>query len=151
MRFVKRPLGSDMQELQRRMDRLLSDFIPFRQPMMQLGGRYWSPAVDIYETDSEVVVIVELPGVDMNKVEVVLQGDILHISGERHPPSACARRHQLEVNTGSFERAVRLPYAVDADSVQANYKDGMLTITCLPVRHEAISIRVPAQTPDPPE
>ena len=146
MRFVKRPLGADVQELQRRMDRILSEFIEFRQPMMQVTGRYWYPAVDIYETDNTVVVLAELPGVDVNKVDVVLQGDILHISGERHlPTGGCARRHQLEINTGSFERTVRLPYAVDADRIEASYRDGMLMITCPQLKREPIEIRVPGK------
>jgi HSP20 family protein len=140
MRLVKRPLGA-MQDLSRRMDQLLSEFMEFRQPMMQLAGRYWHPAVDIYETDSDVVVLVELPGVDTNKVEVVLQEDILHISGDRNlPTTGCARRHQLEINTGSFERAVRLPCAVDSDRIEANYRDGMLAITCPRARSESIPI-----------
>jgi HSP20 family protein len=143
MRFVKRSLGSDVHEIQRRMDRLLSEFIPFREPMMQIGGRHWCPAVDIYVTEEAAVVLVELPGIDPNKVEVMLQADILHISGERHPPvSGCARRHQLEINTGRFERAVRLPFAVDADRIDAGYRDGMLTITCPQARREPIAIRI---------
>jgi HSP20 family protein len=150
MRFVKRPLAADVRELERRMDRLLSEFVDFRHPMMQLSGRYWHPAVDIYETDADVVVLVELPGVDINKVEVVLQGDILHISGDRHLSTpGCARRHQLEINTGSFERAVRLPGTVDADRIEAGYRDGMLTITCPRVRPESISIQVPGEGAGP--
>ena len=149
MRFVKRPLGANLHDLQRRMDQLLSEFMEFRQPMMQLSGRYWHPAVDIYETDTDLVLLVELPGVDFNKIEVVLQGDILHISGERQlPTTGCARRHQLEINTGSFDRAVRLPCIVDADRIDAGYKDGMLTITCPRVRSE-IAIEGPAESEAP--
>jgi HSP20 family protein len=148
MRFIKRPLGPEVHEMQRRMDRLLSEFVPFREPMMQLGGPHWCPAVDVYETDEAAVVLVELPGVDVNKVEVLLQGDILHISGERHlPTSGCARRHQLEINTGHFERAVRLPFPVDADRVEASYRDGMLSIHCPQARREPISIHVVEESP----
>jgi HSP20 family protein len=149
MRFVKRPLGSNLQNLQRRMDQLLSEFMEFGPPMMQLAGRYWHPAVDVYETDSSIVVLVELPGVDINKVDVVLQGEILHISGERHlPTTGCARRHQLEINTGGFERAVRLPFPVDSDEVQAAYRDGMLTITCPRAKSEPIQIVDESVGPD---
>jgi HSP20 family molecular chaperone IbpA len=71
----------------------------------------WEPPVDVLETENEVLVLVALPGVDLDKVETVIEGAYLVVAGARTLPAelATAVIHRLELPQGRFERRVRLP------------------------------------------
>lgn len=93
----------------------------------------WNPTLDIYEDREKVTVQAQLPGMRKEEIDVSLHGNTLSISGER--------KHEVETKDeemfrserlfGRFQRTIALPTAVDASQVQASYKDGILTITCL--------------------
>lgn len=108
-------------------------------PLGAAGGlmdRLWTqekwdwPRLDLRETDSAIQVTADLPGVDKDNIEVSVQGDRLIIRGEKR--SEDERRegnyYQVERSYGSFHRQVWLPAEVNPDKVEANYKDGVLTI-----------------------
>ncbi len=103
-----------------------------------LGARTWAPAVDLYETDENFVMHCELPGVNPNDVEVRVEDNTLYLKGERKFEKEVKQEniHRLERSYGSFARSFALPASIDADKVQAEYKDGVLTLT-LPKREEA--------------
>lgn len=111
----------------------------------------WTPAVDVYETASAYVILVELAGVDRERLEVTLVGDRLTFSGERLEPRAAEskqRLHQMEIEYGRFERAVVLPEAPEPDSVQAHYENGFLRIQ---VSRRPEGRAVPVRAPRPEE
>jgi HSP20 family molecular chaperone IbpA len=116
----------------------------------QFGGRRhgFSPAVDSYRTDdpAELVVVVELPGVDPDQVQIVLHDRTLIIAGERIRPKRCGRRyHQMEIEHGSFQRRIHIYEQVDADSASATYERGMLRIV-LPLSERSHgAVRVPIE------
>jgi HSP20 family protein len=96
-------------ELLERADKLQRRFF-------QIGrSRYyrptWEPPVDIFETDEELWIVVALPGVESESLEVVVDAGILNVSGERFLPSPCQRAavHRLEIPHGRFERGIELP------------------------------------------
>lgn len=95
----------------------------FRIPVME-------PAVDVYETDDEVVVIVEMAGIAEEEVSLEVQGTILTLGGERKPVHGRPRRiySQMEICDGPFQREVLLPAEVDPDKARTEYRDGMLEI-----------------------
>jgi len=105
-----------------------SDFLPTT----------WMPAVDLVEKDDEYVAKVELPGVHKDDVKITLQDNILTIRGEKkeEKESKDANYHRLERCYGSFQRSFTLPTSVRQDKVEAEYRDGVLTIT-LPKAEEA--------------
>lgn len=88
------------------------------------------PALDIAETDDEVVVRVELPGVDAKDLDVTVTGDMLTLTGEKKSQTEQKGENYFhsERRFGSFRRTVRLPTGVDRDSVAASYANGVLTI-----------------------
>jgi HSP20 family protein len=98
----------------------------------------WVPAVDIYETpEQDVVIKAELPGFTREAIKVTFDHNVLTIEGERPldgtvPP---AQYHRLERNYGAFRRSFTLPSVVDSARAQASYQDGVLTIT-LPRRED---------------
>jgi HSP20 family protein len=97
----------------------------------------WSPALDIYQNNDNVVARIELPGMRKEDIEISLHDGMLTISGERKAQSAEGDKpERTERYVGKFRRSVSLPTQVDAAKVTANYRDGILTIT-LPKAEEA--------------
>jgi HSP20 family protein len=96
----------------------------------RLRGDRWRPDVDVFETESEIVVRVELAGVHSRDLRVGIDGSDLCISGQRvsGEPPGVRQLHQMEIATGPFERRVRISIAFDRDAVKAHLADGILTI-----------------------
>jgi len=100
------------------------------------AGRFWQPAVDVHETQHDVVVKLELAGGKADDLQVALSSDdrVLTVSGSRSEVhtdrEGRVRCHQLEIYFGPFERSVPLPAVpVERDSIRAAYKDGFLVVT----------------------
>jgi HSP20 family protein len=91
----------------------------------------WNPAVDLYEDKDNVFVKAELPGMKKEAIDVSLHDGVLTISGERKGESKGenAEEHRSERFEGRFSRSLALPSEVQADKVEAQYKDGILHIT----------------------
>jgi HSP20 family protein len=88
------------------------------------------PAMDIYETDKEVVAELDLPGIDPDKVEVLVKNQVLRVKGEMEEKKEAKEKGywRREIRRGSFERMVRLPVPVKEDKVEATYEKGLLKI-----------------------
>jgi HSP20 family protein len=90
----------------------------------------WDPPTDVVETDSEIVVIVEIAGMEHDDIEVVTNGELLTIGGVRKA-SKCDRQrqyHQIEIRFGRFSRDIALPVPVDRSEVSASYENGILEV-----------------------
>jgi HSP20 family protein len=98
--------------------------------------------VDVGETDGEILVTAELPGVDEKDVEVVLEDDMLRVRAEKRSEAEDKDKtwHVVERSYGSFERAIRVPAGIDPDSVKASFANGVLTVS-LPKPAEAVAAR----------
>jgi HSP20 family protein len=95
------------------------------------NSRPWTPAVDVFETENELVLKADVPGIDMKDVEVKMENGTLSLKGERKFSHEKKENgyHRVERGYGSFTRLFTLPETVDAEKVSAGYKDGVLTIT----------------------
>jgi HSP20 family protein len=118
------------------MDRVFDSFTrgfelaPFRAFDEGLwGGRM--PRMDLVETDKDIQVTAELPGMDEKDVEVTLTGDTLTLKGEKKSESEEKGKnvHRMERTHGAFQRTIVLPAEVQADKVEAAFKKGVLTVT----------------------
>ena len=97
----------------------------------------WTPALDVYQSNDNVVAVVELPGMRKEDIEISLHDGTLTIGGERkHETSEGDKAERSERYVGKFRRSITLPTRVDASKVSATYKDGILTVT-LPKAEEA--------------
>jgi len=116
--------------MQREMDRFVTDFAGRKPPPVTYSPRPWQPSVDCFETAEEITVVIELPGMKADEIEVSVQGRILTVRGERQDPRRGVRRsYQLmEIAWGPFERQLELPAAVDSNAIKAAHGDGMLEI-----------------------
>jgi len=95
------------------------------------AARPWSPAVDIYETDHELVLKADVPEIDPKDVGIQLENGTLTLKGERKFENEKSGKgfHRVERSYGTFVRAFSLPETVDPEQVKAEYKNGVLTVT----------------------
>ena len=122
----------EMMTLREAMDRLFDDAFTRPFSIMREGGSNWSsPAIDIYQTDNEVVVKASLPGIKADEVQINVTGDVLTIKGETKQQDEKKDKswHIREHRWGAFERSIRLPSGVIADRANADFDNGVLTIT----------------------
>ncbi|HEY5902249.1 MAG TPA: Hsp20/alpha crystallin family protein [Anaerolineales bacterium] len=125
----------EMMTLREAMDRLFDD--AFTRPL-GFARENGTPAIDMYQTADDVVVKAAIPGFKAEDVEINVTGDVLTIRGEmRQDEESNEKSWQMrEHRWGSFERSVMLPTEVTADQAQAEFEDGVLTIT-LPKAEES--------------
>ena len=90
----------------------------------------WLPAVDVWETEEELVLSFDLPGIPEDKVAVELDDNVLTVSGERERASehSSDRFYRFERRFGSFSRSVTLPQGVQEDAIKATYENGVLEV-----------------------
>jgi HSP20 family protein len=98
----------------------------------------WAPAVDIYETENDLVLKADLPEVAEKDIDIRVENNMLTIRGERKLEESVKEDNYLRVERayGSFSRSFSLPTTVDTESIKANYKNGVLTVE-IPKRAES--------------
>ncbi len=120
----------EMMTLREAMDRLFDD--AFTRPLsVRDGWSLASPAIDMYQTDNEVVVRASIPGIKADEVQINVTGDVLTLKGEVKQEEERKDRawHIREQRFGSFERSVALPTSVKSDQAEAVFENGILTVT----------------------
>lgn len=132
-----RPLGALMErnpfrDIQNELNRLFDNFLGRPTTGMSgTSGRVWMPVGDIYETNDDLILNFELPGVPEKDISLSITGDVLTVKGERpfgHQVNGDNYVHTERVY-GRFERSIRLPVPVQAGRVRATYRDGVLEVS----------------------
>src|SRR5262249_51743474 len=123
----------ELSTIQSEMNRLFNTF--FETPTRGGGNgspalRRWVPAMDLVETDDEVVLRADLPGLRENDVKIELEDNVLTVSGERKSEHEERKEgyYRVERSSGSFRRSLTLPEGVDADAIRANFDKGVLEV-----------------------
>src|SRR5215207_4422639 len=147
--------GSEpFMSLHREMNRLFDDVfrgstgqMPSGQGQGSEGGGMIMPHVDVSETDRELKIYAELPGVSGQDVDVRLEDDVLVIRGEKKFERKDEKEnyHFIERSYGTFQRALRLPFPVDPEQVQARFENGVLTLTVPKTGRQERSRRIQVQ------
>ncbi|MDP8993487.1 MAG: Hsp20/alpha crystallin family protein [Pseudomonadota bacterium] len=134
---------SPFMTLRREMDRLFDDF--FSTPMLSGGwGRQMAwPSLEVNETDNEVRITAELPGMSEKDVELTVQDGMLTLRGEKKSENEDRDRGWSERFYGRFERRLMLPDGVDEDGCKAEFRDGILSITMPKSEQARRSRRIP--------
>ncbi|MBP7937087.1 MAG: Hsp20/alpha crystallin family protein [Phycisphaerae bacterium] len=124
---------SAIERFRHELDRLFDNFLQegksgFDRLLSPITG--WGPAVDVSETEQDITVRAELPGIDPKDLEIQVTADSLRISGEKKDEFEEKRKgyYQVERKFGSFHRIVKLPTEIDPDKVDAEHRNGILTI-----------------------
>jgi HSP20 family molecular chaperone IbpA len=114
---------------------------PGREAVFSRRSRAWHPPTDVYETDTHIMVKVEVAGLTEDDFAVRLQGRSLEIAGRRHDPASKLACQQMEISYGAFHSDVCLPCDVDESAVRAKYENGFLFIM-LPKARKQTQIEV---------
>jgi|SRR3972149_11850219 len=133
MELIRWDPFKDLVAIHERLNKLFEDTLAgSRRLEAELLPTSWTPAVDIYETDKEIVLEVEVPGVDQNDIQVEAKENLLVLRGERRSSRAGDREnyHRRERSYGMFQRCFSLPnnIQVQPDQVRAKCQDGVLEV-----------------------
>lgn len=126
---AEQPLSLLRDQMEGVLERFMRD--PFAWPWEEAAeGLVNLPRTDLADSADAVTVTMELPGVDPKAVDVEISGEVLTVRGEKRSDREEKRKnyHYVERQFGGFQRSIRLPSGVNADDVDASYKDGVLTI-----------------------
>ena len=123
------PKGFDplQEQLHRLMDELRRDYTPLGYK----ADQSFDPPMDIFETEGQLVVVMEIAGMKGDDIRVTFEKEILVISGKRSEPSSLpkTRLHQMEIDYGHFRRTLRIPFPLKTEEFKATYRQGFLVIT----------------------
>ena len=130
-KWDKLPVFSSFQD---EMNRVLDNFFNRESSY----GADWKPVVDVAETENDIVVKAEIPGIDPKDIDISITGDKLTLKGEKKEEKENTGKcfHRVESSYGNFKRVITLPASVDVDKVTAEGKNGLLEIT-LPKKEES--------------
>lgn len=133
---LMRQTPGDLQELRRRMNRVFED-----SDSGESAPRTWAPAVDVLESQHEIVLEAELPGMSKDEIDIQLTGETLTLRGERklEPAARGEHFHRVERQYGPWQRTFQVEVPIDTTKVTASYEDGVLTVR-LP-KQEAVKPR----------
>ena len=125
-RYRFSPAWQEMERLRREMDRLFDSYHP--NGYHPIPGY---PAMNVWASEDQLAVTAEIPGVDINDIDINVVGETLTLSGERKPDSLSeeAQYHRQERGYGKFNRAIQLPFPVDVNKVEATFKNGVLHVS----------------------
>ncbi len=119
----------ELASMQNDMSRLMNAFLGSGEGNGQLT-RSWTPAVDVWETENEVVYAFDLPGIPEDKISVEYEDGALTVSGERERTEETSEEqyYRFERRHGTFTRMIALPQGATEDAINADYKNGVLEV-----------------------
>lgn len=115
--------------------------------LMARQYKVWRPPTDVYETDTHVIVKVEIAGMAESDFSIALNARVLTISGVRHDPAAKLTYQQMEILYGEFETEVLVPWTIDENGIEATYRDGFLSVSLRKLTPRHIPIAGLPETP----
>ena len=121
---------SDIENIRELLEMLMSDHTPGKHQIKMKPSFGWEPPMDVFDTETEFVVIMDISGMIRKDISVFTDGDVLRISGVRKDiiPAGKKQFHSLEIQVGPFQRLIGVPVTVLADSMSTHYSNGLLEI-----------------------
>ena len=122
--------ASDIENIRELLEMLMSDHTPGKHQIKMKPSFGWEPPMDVFDTDTEFVVIMDIAGMNRKEISVFTDGDVLRISGARKDiiPPGKKQFHSLEIQVGPFQRLIGIPVPVLGDSMSTHYSNGLLEI-----------------------
>jgi len=142
-RRLRHEIEQPLESFQREMSRLVESFFGPEAPSFH-GA--WAPSMDVAETENDVVVKADVPGMTADDINVTLAGNVLTISGEKKDERKESKGSYsvVERRYGKFQRSVTLPAGIDSEKAQAEFKNGVLSIT-IPKTEETRAKKIPVK------
>lgn len=112
------------------LEMLMSEMSPTKHPIKTRPNLGWAPPTDVCETQTEIVITMDIAGMDRRDISVMTDGEILTVRGIRHEvaPSGKKQFHKMEIQVGPFQRLIQVPVPFDNQSISTNYSNGLLEI-----------------------
>lgn len=122
------------------MDRLFDRVFDWRRFDLTVRSGQWTPAIDVSETDKEILVKAEIPGMEAKDIDISLDGRVLTLKGEKKTEQEEKEEnyHRVERRYGTFSRSFELPADVDTNKVNATYKDGVLKLNLTKTKAQTV-------------
>ncbi|MBI4720703.1 MAG: Hsp20/alpha crystallin family protein [Chitinivibrionia bacterium] len=109
---------------------LMSEHTPSKHKIKVEAGFGWTPPTDVFETETELVIIMDIAGMNRRDISVMTDGKVLTIQGVRGEvaPPGKKQFHKMEIQVGPFQRLIQVPVPIDSGSIFTNYSNGLLEI-----------------------
>ena len=126
------------------LDYMFSHSFYIKRPSLAMQEQAWRPAADVFETEDQVVVIIDIASISEKDLSIALENDTLIVRGIRRELSGFRKRHyhKMEIDFGPFERVIKLPCLVADKEVKAKYKNGFLEIRLQKMISERCEIKI---------
>jgi HSP20 family protein len=130
MEQVAIPVLLKDDEFNDELDFIFNTFYKSRRPVLMPIEKGWKPLTDVFETDDEVVIVMDIAGISVNDVKLTLLGNSLTIRGIRreHPVEEKRHYHKMEIDFGPFQRRIEIPARIDPYRAVRRYVQGFLEI-----------------------
>jgi HSP20 family molecular chaperone IbpA len=122
--------SNEFDNIRELLEMLMSEHTPAKHKIKMKTSFGWEPPMNVFETDTEFVVIMDISGMDRDDIVVMTDGNVLRISGVRKDliPAGKKQFHSLEIQVGPFQRLIGVPAPVDSESLTTRYANGLLEI-----------------------
>ena len=109
---------------------LMSELSPSDHKMKMRPNLGWQPPTDVYETETEVIITMDIAGMDRSSISVFTDGNLVTIRGVRNEvaPEGKKQFHKMEIQVGPFQRLIPVPVPIDSSSIFTDYTNGLLDI-----------------------
>ncbi len=144
MNIYKMDLEKDFCKMRERFEDIFENAFRSPKPMILFSDGVWRPSVDVYETDENMEVVVEIPGLRNQDINVVFENNVLRIYGVRQDisPQTKLKQHQMEIEFGPFERNIRITVPIDNHRIKASYRDGFLLVVVPKLQKSSTKIEI---------
>ena len=139
MDFIKIQFGTCQEDFESKFEKTFGNMIRSINPMIWHPELAWKPQMDIYETQTEIIILAEIAGVNKDELGIEINNKAVRIHGCRQeiPRSENSTFRLAEIQFGRFERILYLPDLIDTDKVKASYTDGFLSIRLGKIKQSA--------------
>jgi len=120
----------EFHNLRELFEMLMSEMSPSDQKLKMRPNLGWAPPTDVYETETELIVTMDIAGMDRRDISVLTDGNVITIRGVRKEvaPRCKKQFHKMEVQVGPFQRLISVPVPIDSQSIFTNYSNGLLEV-----------------------
>jgi HSP20 family protein len=131
MIVVRRARPREHSRRQTDMDDMYRSLLAGHSGVGSGSRRAWRPPVEVFESSDALEIVAEIAGMRREDIDVVIEGDVLTLRGNRHDSTSCDHRtyHEARIAYGAFAADIHIPFAVEAESASASYENGFLRIT----------------------
>lgn len=120
----------DFHNIRELLEMLMTELAPTKHKLNMRPNLGWAPPTDVYETDKEFVITMDIAGMDRQQINIITDGQMLTIQGVRNEvaPQGKKQFHKLEIQVGPFQRMIPIPMPVDSQTISTDYSNGFLEV-----------------------